>query len=123
MYPMSSPLVQWLMAPLNRWHLASPLHKLLALGAGAGVAYYVRTRKDWTPAKTAMAGVGAAYGASLLIHTLGQGGFGMMMMQAQPAQVPQMGVPMQQALPAAQPQGMGTVVDMKTRQPVVAQAK
>jgi len=131
---MASPLLQWLLSPLNRWSLASPVHKALSLAAGAGVAYYCHTRKGWTPAKVAAAGVGSAYGASLVLHTLQSGGLagllgaqpGMAGMQPGMAGMqPQM--PMQGQMPAglpAAPQGqpMGNVVDMRSRVPVARAA-
>lgn len=128
MYPqiMNSPLLQWLLAPLNRWSVASPVHKAISLAAGAGAAYYCHTRLNWTPAKVAAAGVGSAYGASLVLHTLQGGGLAQLLgaPQMQPAMQPMM--PAQPAQPAGLPapgqNGVGNVVDMRTRQPVAAVA-
>lgn len=85
MYPNGGiPLVQWLLSPMMRWHLASIGHKAVSLAAGAGVAYYAHTRWQWEPWKIAAAGLGTAYGTSLVLHTAG----GMMTMPQQAAPQP-----------------------------------
>lgn len=125
MYP--NPIIQWLLSPLHRWHLASPAHKLTALAAGAGVAYYTHTRKEWEPWKVAVAGVGAAYGTSLILHTvssgalvqmLGAGAMPMQPMMQQPVQQPAMPGPQPAGLPQGNQNAMGGVIDMRTRRPV-----
>jgi len=120
MYGQNSPL-SWLLAPLQRWHLASPLHKALSVAAGAGVAYYTHTRKGWVPWKVAAAGVGTAYSTSLVLHTVKQYQIGA---QGAPpalqgAQAPMMDgrpqyVPQQPAAPQAAPTP-DNVVDIQAR--------
>jgi hypothetical protein len=54
-------------APITRWSQSSMLHKLAAAGAGAGLAYYLHKR-GMTDSAVAVAGVGGAYVASMLMH-------------------------------------------------------
>lgn len=54
-------------APITRWGQASMLHKLVAAGAGAGLAYYLHTR-GMADTAVAFAGIGGAYAASMLMH-------------------------------------------------------
>lgn len=119
-------MIQYLLAPINRWHLASPGHKVISLLAGAGVSYYVHTRKGWEPFKVAAAGLGTAYGVSLVLHTVSSGVLASLLQPTmlQPAQpmgmAPQaLGAAQPQAIPAPQAKA-APVVDMRTRQPVAA---
>ncbi len=54
-------------APITRWGQSSMIHKLAAAGAGAGLAYYLHTR-GMADTAVAVAGVGGAYVASMLMH-------------------------------------------------------
>jgi hypothetical protein len=54
-------------APITRWNQSSMLHKVVAAGAGAGLAYYLHTR-GMADAAVAVAGVGGAYVASMMMH-------------------------------------------------------
>ena len=54
-------------APITRWGQSSLLHKLAAAGAGAGLAYYLHTR-GMADSAVAVAGIGGAYVASMLMH-------------------------------------------------------
>lgn len=62
-----SQLSQIAMSPLNRWQQASIAHKLIAIGAGAGLAYYLHKR-GMDDLAVAGAGLAAAYGASIVMH-------------------------------------------------------
>jgi hypothetical protein len=55
------------LAPLQRWAQTPLMHKVVMAGAGAGVAYYLH-KKGMADAAVAAGGVGAAYGASMLMH-------------------------------------------------------
>lgn len=54
-------------APITRWGQSSLLHKLAAAGVGAGFAYYLHTR-GMADSAVAVAGIGGAYVASMLMH-------------------------------------------------------
>jgi hypothetical protein len=54
-------------APIARWNQSSIVHKVVAAGAGAGLAYYLHTR-GMADAAVAVAGVGGAYVASMMMH-------------------------------------------------------
>ena len=54
-------------APITRWNQSSIIHKIVAAGAGAGLAYYLHTR-GMADAAVAVAGVGGAYVASMVMH-------------------------------------------------------
>jgi hypothetical protein len=54
-------------APIARWSQSSLLHKLAAAGVGAGLAYYLHTR-GMADSAVAVAGIGGAYVASMLLH-------------------------------------------------------
>jgi len=54
-------------APIARWNQSSMFHKLVAAGAGAGLAYYLHT-KGMADAAVAVAGVAGAYATSMLLH-------------------------------------------------------
>jgi len=54
-------------APITRWNQSSVIHKVVAAGAGAGLAYYLHTR-GMADAAVAVAGVGGAYVASMMMH-------------------------------------------------------
>jgi hypothetical protein len=54
-------------APITRWNQSSIVHKVVAAGAGAGLAYYLHTR-GMADAAVAVAGVGGAYVASMMMH-------------------------------------------------------
>jgi len=68
-------------APVQRWNQASGTHKIISVAAGAGIAYYLHSR-GMANAAVAVAGVGAAYATSMIMHfpsvrqtpTTGQGG-------------------------------------------------
>lgn len=55
------------MAPVRRWGQAGLFHKVLAAGAGAGLAYYLHKR-GMADAAVAVVGLGGAYAASALMH-------------------------------------------------------
>lgn len=54
-------------APITRWGQSGMLHKLAAAGAGAGLAYYLHSR-GMADSAVAVAGIGGAYVASMLMH-------------------------------------------------------
>lgn len=54
-------------APITRWNQSSMLHKIIAAGAGAGLAYYLHT-KGMADGAVAVAGVAGAYATSMLMH-------------------------------------------------------
>jgi len=118
-----SSLIPWLFAPLSRWHLASPVHKLVAVAAGAGVAYYVHTKRGWAPWQVTAAGVGTAYTTSLALHTaaLVHASIAQAQAQAVLAAAPQAkaALPAQEAQPEAQEaapqQEQSNVVDLQAR--------
>lgn len=62
-----SQLSQIAMSPLQRWQQASLMHKIVALGAGAGLAYYLH-KKGVEDLAVAGAGLATAYGASMVMH-------------------------------------------------------
>jgi len=64
---LSESLGRLALSPIQRWRDATPIHKLLALGAAAGSAYYFHS-KGADEKTVALTAVGAAYGASLLLH-------------------------------------------------------
>jgi hypothetical protein len=55
------------MSPLQRWQQASFTHKIVAVGAGAGLAYYLH-KKGMADIAVAGAGLAAAYGTSMVMH-------------------------------------------------------
>jgi hypothetical protein len=64
---MGSQLTQVAMSPLQRWQQATFAHKIVALGAGAGLAYYLHKR-GMADLAVAGAGLAAAYGTSMVMH-------------------------------------------------------
>lgn len=54
-------------APITKWSQAGLLHKVIAAGAGAGLAYYLHTR-GMADTAVAVAGVGGAYVTSMVLH-------------------------------------------------------
>ena len=54
-------------APISRWNQSSTMHKVLAAGAGAGLAYYLH-QKGMADAAVAVAGVVGAYATSVALH-------------------------------------------------------
>lgn len=60
-------LTQVAMSPLQRWQQATFTHKIIAVGAGAGLAYYLH-KKGMADLAIAGAGAAAAYGASMVMH-------------------------------------------------------
>jgi hypothetical protein len=62
------------MSPLQRWQQTSFTHKIVAVGAGAGLAYYLH-KKGMADLAVAGAGLAAAYGTSMVMHypTVSQG--------------------------------------------------
>lgn len=56
------------MAPVRNWSQASLSHKIIAAGAGAGLAYYFHKRGMGDVAVAAL-GVGGAYATSMLMHS------------------------------------------------------
>ena len=56
------------MAPVRRWGQASTTHKIIAAGAGAGLAYYLH-KKGMADVAVALLGVGGAYATSALMHS------------------------------------------------------
>jgi len=55
------------MAPVSNWSQASLTHKIIAAGAGAGLAYYLHQR-GMADVAVAAAGIGGAYATSMLMH-------------------------------------------------------
>jgi hypothetical protein len=55
------------MSPVRRWGQASIMHKVIAAGAGAGLAYYLHKRGMHDVA-VAVIGLGGAYAASAVMH-------------------------------------------------------
>lgn len=55
------------MAPVSNWSQASLTHKIVAAGAGAGLAYYLH-QKGMADVAVAAAGIGGAYATSMLMH-------------------------------------------------------
>lgn len=64
---MSGTLTEVLRAPITRWNQSSTIHKILAAGAGAGLAYYLH-QKGMADAAVAAAGVAGAYATSMALH-------------------------------------------------------
>lgn len=64
---MGGGLTEVLRAPISRWSQASPIHKILSAGAGAGLAYYLH-QKGMADAAVAVAGVAGAYATSVALH-------------------------------------------------------
>ncbi|MHC4119761.1 MAG: hypothetical protein ACYSWO_19865 [Planctomycetota bacterium] len=56
------------MSPVRNWSQASLSHKIIAAGAGAGLAYYLHKR-GMGDATVAALGVGGAYATSVLMHS------------------------------------------------------
>lgn len=56
------------MAPVRRWGQSSISHKVIAAGAGAGLAYYLHTR-GMADVAVAVVGLGGAYATSALMHS------------------------------------------------------
>lgn len=86
------------MAPVRNWGQASISHKIIAAGAGAGLAYYFY-QKGMSDIAVAALGVGGAYATSVLMHSRQ-----MMGDQANGAQLPNGQTA--GALPAGQVQNM-----------------
>lgn len=55
------------LSPVQRWQQASLTHKVIAVAAGAGMAWWLH-KKGMDDLAVAAAGLGAAYGASALMH-------------------------------------------------------
>jgi len=64
---LGGPLRELAMAPVRRWSQTSLFHKVIAAGAGAGLAYYLHT-KGMADAAVAVAGLGGAYVTSAIMH-------------------------------------------------------
>lgn len=62
-----SGIQQWLVSPLTRWGQTSMMHKLAAAGAAVGLGYYLHD-KGMSDTTVGLAALGAAYGASMLMH-------------------------------------------------------
>jgi hypothetical protein len=60
-------LSQLVSAPVQRFGQSTTVHKIIAVGAGAGTAYYLH-KKGLADATVAAAGIGAAYAASMVMH-------------------------------------------------------
>jgi len=60
-------LTEILRAPISRWNQSSTMHKVIAAGAGAGLAYYLH-QKGMADAAVAVAGVAGAYATSVVLH-------------------------------------------------------
>lgn len=56
------------MSPVRRWGQASVTHKIIAAGAGAGLAYFLH-KKGMADAAVAVAGLGGAYATSMMMHS------------------------------------------------------
>jgi len=56
------------MSPVRRWGQASFTHKIIAAGAGAGLAYYLH-KKGMADVAVAVVGLGGAYATSMLMHS------------------------------------------------------
>lgn len=54
-------------APITRWRQSSTTHKVIAAGAGAGLAYFLH-KKGMANAAVAVAGVAGAYAVSMVMH-------------------------------------------------------
>lgn len=64
---MSGVLAEVLKAPISRWNQSSTIHKVLAAGAGAGLAYFLHQKGMADPA-VAVAGIAGAYATSMALH-------------------------------------------------------
>jgi hypothetical protein len=64
---LGSQITQLAMSPLQRWQQATFTHKIVAVGAGAGLAYYLH-KKGMADLAVAGAGLAAAYGTSMVMH-------------------------------------------------------
>ena len=60
-------LTNVVMSPVRRWNQSSTMHKIIALSAGAGIAYYLH-KKEYADLPVAAAGLAAAWGTSALMH-------------------------------------------------------
>jgi hypothetical protein len=60
-------LSQLVSAPVQRFGQSTTIHKVIAVGAGAGTAYYLH-KKGLADAAVAAAGIGAAYATSMVMH-------------------------------------------------------
>jgi hypothetical protein len=87
------------MSPVRRWGQASFTHKIIAAGAGAGLAYYLH-KKGMADVAVAVVGLGGAYATSMLMHSRE-----VVQTPANGAALPN-GQPVAGALPAAQVQSM-----------------
>jgi hypothetical protein len=58
---------QLAVSPIKKWQQTSILHQIAAVGAGAGMAYYLH-KKGVEDMVVAAAGLGTAYGTSMLMH-------------------------------------------------------
>jgi hypothetical protein len=56
------------MSPVRRWGQATMTHKIIAAGAGAGLAYYLH-KKGMADVAVAVVGLGGAYATSMLMHS------------------------------------------------------
>jgi hypothetical protein len=64
---------QLVSAPVQRFGQSSTVHKLIAVGAGAGTAYYLH-KQGLADVTVAAAGIGAAYATSMVMHYPGVSG-------------------------------------------------
>jgi hypothetical protein len=60
-------LSQLVSSPVQRFGQSTTIHKVIAVGAGAGTAYYLH-KKGMADAAVAAAGIGAAYATSMAMH-------------------------------------------------------
>jgi hypothetical protein len=58
---------QLVSAPVQRFGQSTTVHKLIAVGAGAGTAYYLH-KQGLADVTVAAAGIGAAYATSMVMH-------------------------------------------------------
>ena len=58
---------QLVSAPVQRFGQSTTIHKLIAVGAGAGTAYYLH-KQGLADVTVAAAGIGAAYATSMVMH-------------------------------------------------------
>ena len=91
------------MSPVRNWGQTSLSHKIIAAGAGAGLAYYLH-KQGMADVAVAAAGIGGAYATSMLMHyrqTMENQANGTLLANGQVAG----------ALPAAQVQEMAAQAD------------